>query len=97
MKQTPAKKTIGDRILESRRKRVTSSQAERKHMVDGVAFGLIHDEWTRFKAQLLKGDGLWYFRTPDDTWQTAFPRCGLEGYAIVRGGALIAEIFTSIS
>jgi hypothetical protein len=66
-------------------------------MVDGVAFGHIHDEWIRFKARLLEGDELWYFRTSDDTWQTAFPRCGLEGYAIVRGGSLIAEIFTSIS
>jgi hypothetical protein len=97
MSQPQAKKTIAQSILDSLQRRVTTIEAEREHIVDGIAFGRIHVEWNRLKAQLQDGDELWHFRTPDETWQTAFPLCGLEGYAIIRGGALIAMIFTSIS
>ena len=84
-------------VLDSLQRRITPEEAEKEHMEDGIPFGHIHAEWCQLKAQLREGDELWYFRTPDATWQSAFPRCGLEGYAIIRAGQLVAQILTSIS
>jgi len=58
---------------------------------------LLDEEWRQFKNKMQDGDELWYFRTPPATWTEFFPRCGMEGYALMRGDALIAEIFTSMS
>jgi hypothetical protein len=91
------KKSIDQSVLDSLQRRVTPSEAEGDNMVDGVAFGHIHDKWVEFKEQLLEGDELRHFRTPDETWETIFPRCGLEGYAIIRDGALVTMIVTGIS
>jgi hypothetical protein len=57
---------------------------------------LLDEEWAEFSELYQPGDELWYFRTPPETW-TGFPLGGMEGYAMVRNGKLIAEIFTSIS
>jgi hypothetical protein len=58
---------------------------------------LLDEQWLQFRDKMLGGDELWYFRTPQETWTEFFPRCGMEGYALVRDGRVVAEIFTSIS
>jgi hypothetical protein len=46
---------------------------------------------------MLEGDEIWFFRTPQQTWTEFFPRRGMEGYALVRGQRVIAEVFTALS
>jgi hypothetical protein len=58
---------------------------------------LLEDQWLVFKDKMRDGDELWYFRTPPETWTEFFPRCGMEGYALVRGEKVIAEVFTSMN
>ena len=58
---------------------------------------LLDEQWLVFKDQMQDGDEIWYFRTPQETWTEFVPRCGMEGYALVRGDKIVAEIFTSMS
>jgi hypothetical protein len=58
---------------------------------------LLDEQWLYFKNKMKDGDEIWYFRTPEETWTEFFPRCGLEGYALVRGERLVAQILTSMS
>lgn len=55
------------------------------------------EQWLQFKDLMQEGDELWFFRTPQETWTEFFPRCGMEGYALVRDEAVVAQIFTSMS
>ena len=45
-------------------------------------------------AKLREGDELWWYQTPQETWDML---CGREGFAIVRGGAIVDFIFTAIN
>src|SRR4029078_12158664 len=90
-------KTIEQSIMESRQRKVTTAEAESATLIDSVPFGAINEEWNKFKGQLRESDELWYFCTPEETWTTLFPRCGLEGYVIVRDGKLFDELLTSVS
>ncbi|MEQ2009810.1 MAG: hypothetical protein ABMA26_23750 [Limisphaerales bacterium] len=58
---------------------------------------LLDEQWLLFKDKMGDGDELWYFRTPQETWTEFFPRCGMEGYALIRDDKVVAEIFTSMS
>jgi hypothetical protein len=58
---------------------------------------LLDEQWLDFKNKIKDGDEIWCFRTPTETWTKFFPRCGLEGYALVRVNILVAHIFTSMS
>jgi len=48
-----------------------------------VPFGHVHADWQQFLAQAQRGDTLWHFRSPPQTWQAL---AGREGYALVRNG-----------
>jgi hypothetical protein len=76
--------TIEDGILASLQRRVSTDD-------------LPEDERAQFIAQMQAGDELWYFLTPDETWTTLVPRCGLEGYALIRCGKVIELAITSMS
>jgi hypothetical protein len=58
---------------------------------------LTDDQWLRFKDNMLEGDEIWYYRTPQETWTEWFPRCGREGYVLVRDDKVIDEILISVS
>jgi hypothetical protein len=58
---------------------------------------LLDEQWLQLRDKMQDGDELWYFRTPKETWTEFFPRCGMEGYALVRDARVVAEIFTSLS
>jgi hypothetical protein len=58
---------------------------------------LIEEHWAEFKDKMEDGGEVWYFRTPEETWTEFFPRCGMEGYALVRGDNVVAEVLTSMS
>lgn len=58
---------------------------------------LLDEQWLQFRDKKRDGDELWYFRTPQETWTEFFPRCGMEGYALIRDDRVVAEIFISIS
>ncbi len=78
------KQTIEESIITSLQKRISQEN-------------LLDEQWLQFKDKMQDGDELWYFRTPQKTWTEFFPRCGMEGYALVRGDRIVAEIFTSMS
>ena len=58
---------------------------------------LLDEQWLQFEDKMEDGDEVWYFRTPQETWAEFFPRCGMEGYALIRGDKVVAEILTSMS
>ena len=76
--------TIEQSIIASLQRRVTQDD-------------LLDEQWLHFKGKMQDGDELWFFRTPQETWTEFFPRCGMEGYALVRGDKVVAEILTSMS
>lgn len=91
--EKPGKKTMEQDILDARRCQVTVGEVEADlpiHLRES-------QDWRDLKRQMLADDELWYFRTPEDTWTTAFPRCGMEGYALVRGGRVVEMFLLSIS
>jgi hypothetical protein len=58
---------------------------------------LLDEQWLEFEDKIQDGDKLWYFRTPKETWTEFVPRCGMEGYALVREDTVVVEVFTLIS
>ena len=52
---------------------------------------LLDEQWLDFKDKMQDGDEIWHFRTPQETWTEFFPRCGMEGYALVRGDTVVAK------
>jgi hypothetical protein len=78
------KQTVEESILASLRARVSPDD-------------LLDEQWLEFRDQMKDGDELWTFRTPQDTWTEYDPRCGMEGYALVRGNKVVAEILNAIS
>jgi len=58
---------------------------------------LTDEQWLQFKDEMKAGDELCHFRTPQETWTEFFPRCGMEGYALVRDNAVIHELLISQS
>jgi hypothetical protein len=72
------------------RRKMTVSEAEAESMTDitrpeikGIPFGFMNDIWNAFKALIVEGDELWYFKSDEDSWRCF---CGRAGYAIVRNG-----------
>ena len=76
--------------------RVSVEQAEAEHMVDGVPFGMMADDWKELISQLSPECELWYFCSPEESW-TRVPHMGMEGYAIVASGIVVDFVLTSIS
>ena len=78
------KQTIEQSIIASLKRRVSPDDLE-------------DAQWLRFKNQAREEDEIWYYITPTETWTEWFPRCGREGYALVRDDTVVDEILLSIS
>ncbi|NTU72721.1 hypothetical protein HGB07_00920 [Candidatus Roizmanbacteria bacterium] len=80
------------------KRRITVEEAEGNNMiyVDGkkIAFGYLQDKWVEICKEMKKGDELYEFRTPDESWDIL---AGREGVALVRRGKIVAEIITIMS
>jgi hypothetical protein len=47
--------------------------------------------WEAFKGQMIKGDELWEFSSPPETWRMLLGRAGI---ALVRKGKIIGALVT---
>lgn len=56
-----------------------------------LPFGFQHQEWVDFKRQIQKGDELWEFCSPLESWVHL---CGQAGICIVRNGKIIESFVT---
>ena len=65
------KQTIGQSIMASLKRRLSPED-------------MYDEQWLRFRDQMQKGDEIWYYKTPIETWTEWFPLCGREGYVLVR-------------
>jgi hypothetical protein len=63
-------------------------------MSDPAVVDEFHKTWNEFKSQIKDGDELWSFNSPKATWNQL---AGRAGYAIVRGGEVVAAICTMVS
>ncbi len=72
--------------------RVTVAEAEHANASGDRPFGEQNGQWQRLKAGMAKGDELWEFVSPPESWAN---RCGRQGYAVVRRGAVVATLLTS--
>jgi hypothetical protein len=83
-------------------RKTTVEQAEAAYMFPGdrrlgsrlVPFGPSHDEWKALLAQMVDGDELWEFWSPEMSWKAL---AGRAGFALVRNGKIIDWIYTLIS
>ena len=80
------------------KRKITVEEAEKLNMadVDGhkIAFGYSNNQWVNLCEEMKKGDELYVFRTPDESWDNL---AGREGIALVRKGKIVAEIITIMS
>ncbi len=72
--------------------RVTVVEAERANAVGDRPFGTQNGRWERLKGNMASGDELWEFVSPPESWAH---RCGRQGYAVVRRGAVVDALLTS--
>lgn len=82
-------------------KKVTIEEAEASHMVHdsrlgdkGVPFGFLKDQWKALVAQMVDGDELIEYSSPDDHWKSL---CGRADISLYRNGEIIATILTRMS
>jgi len=82
-------------------RKLTIKEAEDENMVHhhqlghkGVPFGFQNSEWQELLAEMIKGDELWEFCSPAETWENL---CGREGIALVRNGQIIRFIVTRLN
>ena len=54
----------------------------------------VETKWVPFVSQMLPGDELWRFRSPDQTWANL---AGRAGYAIVRNGTVVHSLVTLLN
>lgn len=59
-----------------------------------LPFGYINSDWEAFKAKVLAGDCLFFFRSDDASWEALH---GREGYILFRGQQPIDAISTKRS
>jgi len=81
--------------------KLTIREAENENMVRHrrlglrrVPFGFQNSEWKEFLTEMIEGDELWKFCSPEETWNNL---CGREGIALVRNGQLINFIVTRLN
>jgi hypothetical protein len=74
--------------------KVTIGKAEAANLSEGRPFGYQHRKWERLKSNMLEGDELWEFCSPEHTW---IHLMGRQGYAVVRDGQVVDSIYTSMS
>lgn len=70
--------------------RVSVDVVESQHLVNGVTFGYIHDEWEALKSNMGVVDELWAF-------DNSGPLSGGTGYVVVRLGFPVGCIWSSRS
>jgi hypothetical protein len=70
--------------------RVSIDVVESQHLVNGVTFGYIHEEWEALKSNLSILDELWAF-------DNSGPVSGGTGYVVVRLGFPVGCIWSSRS
>lgn len=56
------------------------AEAESKHLVKGVPFGALAENWSALKARMQAGDQLWRFTSEPNK----YPQGALEGYVVLR-------------
>ncbi len=74
-------------------------QVEKENMITvekngksvALPFGFINDDWEVLKAQYQDGDQIYKFSTSAESWEKM---AGREGYVLIRGDQIIAEIIT---
>jgi hypothetical protein len=54
----------------------------------------VDNTWNPFIVDMLPGDELWRFRSPDDTWARL---AGRAGYAILRNGKIVRSLITLLN
>ena len=79
-------------------RKTTIAKCEKNNLIEDerlgtspVPFGFQHNEWLDFKSQIQKGDELWEFCSPMESWEHL---CGRAGICIVRDGKIIDSIIT---
>lgn len=82
-------------------RKITVEECEREHLVEDerlgpapVPFGFQYQKWLNVKRQIKKGDELWEFSSPPETWADL---CGRAGICIVRDGDIIDSIVTMMN
>ena len=79
-------------------KRVTIAEAEREHMVNGIPFGYINNQWTSLKAQMKPGDELWLYQRKYPPSPPSAIAVGAEiGYVVIRDCRVTGSIVTLVS
>jgi hypothetical protein len=93
------KRSIAEEMYDWLSRRLTVDEAEAQYTYDGVPFGAINTVWQKLKAIVLSDPTteLWAFRSPQATWTTIVPRCGWEGYAVLKDGKIVDFILTALS
>jgi len=86
----------------SLKRKVTFEEAEKAHMVDGVSFGALHEQWMALRASAKPGDELWLYTAseppaPNSNPQSTFALGGQEGYILMRGCTPVDRIVTLIA
>ena len=56
--------------------------------------GGCNNRWQEMKKMRRKGDVLYFFRSPPDTWQSL---CGREGYVLIRDEEVVFTLITTIN
>lgn len=69
---------------------VSTEQAIRENMYDGVPFGNANEDWERLKAKMHEGDELWYFEPPSKTVMQFW------GLALVRGHEVVSTVILAV-
>jgi hypothetical protein len=88
-------------VKEWLKKKTSLEEYERRHLNRGRRLGPASvtsdcepQWWLDFKRQIQKGDELWEFRSPIETW---LHLRGREGICIVREGEIIDSIVTALN
>lgn len=67
----------------------TPDQLARNPRMPNKPFGFDNERWEILKTQMIDGDELWYFCSPQETWRKLYGRAGL---AVVRGGRVVETL-----
>lgn len=82
------------------KEQVSVTEAEATHtyskppIIAGIPFGFANADWIEFKSLMQSGDELWFYSSPQESWDELM---GTEGYVIIREGKIIAEMVTALN
>lgn len=95
-KVTPEVEFISDPSTLKEKLTIDEAEAENIVDIDGVriAFGHSNKEWLSLCRKVQKNDELYYFKTPQESWDNL---AGKAGISLVRKGKIVAEIITLMS